>query len=58
MRCALVNQDTNIVVNLIVADPAVDPAPAGCIIIGITDDSPVEIGWIYDPATNTFSAPA
>ena len=48
-NCALVDSATNIVVNIIVADPAVDPAPEGCTIIGIPDDSPVSFGWIYDP---------
>lgn len=57
MRCALVNSSTNVVENLIVADPAVDPAPVGYVIIGIPDDSPVAVGWIYDPATQTFTNP-
>ena len=57
MRCALVNDTTNIVENLIVADPATDPAPAGYVIIGLPDDSPVAVGWIYDPATQTFTDP-
>lgn len=57
MRCALVNDRTNIVENLIVADPAVDPAPTGYILVGIPDDSPVAVGWIYDPATQTFTDP-
>lgn len=57
MRCALVNDRTNIVENLIVADPAVDPAPTGYILVGIPDDSPVAVGWIYDPATQTFTNP-
>lgn len=57
MRCALVNESTWIVENMIVADPAVDPAPAGYIIIGVTDDSPVQIGWIYNPDTGEFTNP-
>lgn len=57
MRCALVNQSTNIVENIIVADPSVDPPPSGYVIIGIPDDSPVCIGWLYDPATGQFSDP-
>lgn len=56
-RCALVNSATNIVENLIVADPAVDPAPDGYVIIGLPADSPVTMGWIYDPATGTFTDP-
>lgn len=57
MRCALVNQSTNIVENVIVADPSVDPSPNGYVIIGIPDDSLVCIGWLYDPATGQFSQP-
>lgn len=57
MRCALVNESTWIVENMIVADPAVDPAPAGYIIVGIADDSPVQIGWIYNPDTGEFTNP-
>lgn len=58
MRCALVNQTTNIVENIIVADPTVDPAPSGYIIIVIPDDSPIYIGWVYNPATGEFTPPA
>lgn len=57
MRCALVNDTTNIVDNMIMANPAVDPAPAGYLLIGLPDDSPVCIGWLYDPATGTFTDP-
>lgn len=54
-RCALVNSTTNYVENIIMADPALDPAPQGYIIVGLPDDSPVAIGWQYDPATGQFS---
>lgn len=57
MRCALVDASTNIVDNVIMADPSVDPAPAGYILVGLPDDSPVTNGWIYDPATGTFTDP-
>jgi len=56
MRCALINQSTNIVENIIIADPSVDPAPNGYLIIGLPEDSPVAIGWVYDQATGQFSA--
>jgi hypothetical protein len=39
------------------ADPSVDPAPEGTILVGLPDDSPVNIGWIYDPATGQFTDP-
>lgn len=51
MRCALVESSSGLVTNLIVADPAVDPAPSGFLLIGLPDDSPVEIGWIWDGET-------
>jgi hypothetical protein len=57
MRSALVNEQTNIVENVIIADPSVDPAPNGYVIIGLSDTSPVSIGWIYDPASGTFTNP-
>jgi len=57
MRCAVVQNSDNIVVNLIMADPSVDPAPEGTILVGLPDDSPVDIGWIYDPATGQFTDP-
>ena len=57
MRCAVVRNSDNIVVNLIMAGPSVDPAPEGTILVGIPDDSPVDIGWIYDPETGQFTDP-
>lgn len=56
MRAAVVDILTNIVINIIVADPAVDPAPDGTLLIDVTD-IPCQIGWIYNPATGTFSDP-
>jgi hypothetical protein len=55
--CALVQSSNNTVVNLIVADPLVDPAPEGCILVGLPDDSPVSFGWIYNPADGSFTDP-
>lgn len=55
MRCALVDLSNNLVVNLIIADPTTDPAPSGHVIIGISDDSPVSIGWSY--SNGEFTAP-
>lgn len=57
MRCALVNEATNIVENIILADPSTDPAPNGYVLIGLPDDSPVYIGWVYNPSTGQFSEP-
>jgi hypothetical protein len=55
MRCAVVQNSDSTVVNLIMADPSVDPAYEGTILVGLPDDSPVNIGWIYDPATGQFT---
>lgn len=48
MRCALVDNNTNLVVNLIIADPAVDPAPSDSTLISLSDDNPVSIGWAWN----------
>ena len=56
-RCALVQNSDETVINIIMADPAVDPAPEGCTLVALPDDSPVSFGWIYDPATGTFTDP-
>ena len=58
MRCALVQNSDNTVINIIMADPTVDPAPEGFTIVGLPDGSPVTFGWIYNPQDGTFSAPA
>jgi hypothetical protein len=57
MRSALIDSSTNVVINVIVADPAVDPAPEGYFLINLPEDSMVAIGWVYDPATGLFSNP-
>jgi hypothetical protein len=54
---ALVDASTLIVVNIVMADPAVDPAPPGYLLIGLTPDNPCNIGDVYDPATGKFEAP-
>lgn len=56
-RCALVDDFTNIVMNVIMADPAVDPSPENFTVVGIPDDSLVSYGWVYDPSTQTFTDP-
>lgn len=56
MRCAVVNS-SDIVTNIIVADPATDPAPENCILVSLPDDSPVSSGWVYTPATGQFTDP-
>jgi hypothetical protein len=57
MRSAVVQISDNIVINVIMANPAVDPAPAGCILVTLTANSSVSMGWIYNPSTGQFSEP-
>jgi hypothetical protein len=57
MRSALIDNQTNIVDNIIIADPSVDPTPEGYIMIVIPDGMPVVAGWMYDFQTNTFIDP-
>lgn len=54
MIAAVVETTTYIVINMIVADAYKDDPPLGCILVDATDRE-CEIGWIYDPDTNTFS---
>jgi hypothetical protein len=50
MRCALINNSTGLVENVIIADPTTDPHPEGYLLMGLQDDDPVSIGWIWDGA--------
>lgn len=57
MKCAVVSLSDNTVINVILADPSVDPAYQGTRLVGIDDNFPVRMGWIYDPATGQFTDP-
>jgi hypothetical protein len=46
-----------VVVNVIVADASVDPAPPGEMLVDVTS-RPCGIGWLYDPETETFTDPS
>lgn len=54
MQAAVVDTSTNIVINIIVADAAVDLAPDDTFLVNVTDVF-CDIGWVYDPATGTFT---
>lgn len=69
MRSALVNNSTNIVENICMAEP-VSPSPYdGLYMVGLQDNvfddegnlvsaaTPCDIGWVYDPVTEIFSNP-
>jgi len=51
MNCAVVNDSTMVVENIIVAEPT-DPAPLGCFLVGLADGQVCDIGWVYDGAGN------
>lgn len=51
MRCAVCNLSDNVVINIIMADPNVDPAPDGTFLVGIQDGVECDIGWIWDGTT-------
>lgn len=52
---AMVNNDSNIVSYIIVAN--ITPATRGCYAVNVDGLPQVQVGWSYDPSTNTFSAP-
>lgn len=47
MLAAVVNTASLLVVNIIVADAGVDPAPDGCELTDITNGPACAIGWLY-----------
>lgn len=53
---AVVDAGTNLVVNIIMADAASDPASDGCFLVDVTNVL-CGISWVYDPGSNTFSEP-
>lgn len=55
MRCAMISTSTNIVVNVIIADPLKDPHPDGTILVA---SDLAEIGWVYNPETLDILPPA
>lgn len=50
-NAAVVQNDTNIVINKIVAEAGVDPAPDGTYLVNIPDDVMCDIGWLWDNTT-------
>ena len=57
MRAAVVNSDTNLVVNVIVVDSLDDISPDGCFLVD-ADHAICAIGWAYDPVINDFIDPS
>ena len=53
MQAAVVDIQTNIVVNIIVADEGCIPQD-GCFLVNV-DDIWCDMGALYDPATGTFT---
>lgn len=56
MRSALVNKETNIVENIIMADPQVDATPEGYLMIDV-ENFRCDIGWVFDPIMIDFVNP-
>lgn len=57
LRCVVIDEATGKVVNVILADPAVDPTPAGCVLHAVPDTSAVGIGWVFDKLSDSFEQP-
>ena len=45
--CALIDQNTGNVTNMVVADPDVDPAPAGEWLVAVPDGMMVDQRWVW-----------
>jgi len=58
MIAAVVQLSDLVVINIIMADAHVDPAPDGCELIDITNGPECDLGWVYSPTTGTFFNPA
>lgn len=58
MRAAVVDTETNTVLNVIVADANSDPAPAGSFLINLEEETQCAPGWIFDPVAGTFTEPS
>lgn len=57
MRSAIVDYKTNVVENIIVSE-SLDPCPfEGFYMIGLGEDEPCNIGWIYKKETKEFMNP-
>lgn len=50
-NAAVVDINTNLVVNKIVADAAVDVAPDGAYLVDVPDGVMCDIGWLWDGTT-------
>lgn len=57
MKAALIDILTGIVLNVIVANAAVDRAPEGTMLVQLPSDSLVDPNYAYDLKTKTFIAP-
>ena len=47
MRCAVINKNDGVIVNIIIAEP-IELAPIDCYLIGIPEDTFCDIGWSWD----------
>jgi len=58
LRVAIVDDVTNIVDNIVVANSLDDCGQPGTFAIDVTDGPPCGPGWVYDPATGLFTDPS
>jgi hypothetical protein len=56
MRSALIELETNIVRNIIIADPSQDAAPDGYYLISLGERD-CAFGWLYDLEADAFVDP-
>lgn len=54
-KCAVVRQEDNVCINIIVAE-ATDAPQVGCFLVDV-DNMFCNIGWIYDPVIIDFKPP-
>lgn len=57
MRAAVIDQNTNTVTGVIMADANVDLAPANTVLVNLSEGSEVGIGWTYDSVSKSFTNP-
>jgi hypothetical protein len=55
-RCAVVQLDDGLVINIIVAQPSNEPQ-IGCKLIEIASGEPCDIGWIWNGSTFVNPSP-
>ena len=55
MKCAVIDNNTNLVINLVMADPENDIPHEGTTLVGVENIPELQVGWIYNPNNKTFT---